>query len=184
MRRPRLHSVFNVKNDRGLSDLLLEDNILSAADFEAACAPTSIPRLYVLTSGGSRNSASSLLHSPRLPELLKLAREKFDTVVIDTPPMVNISDARVVARFADAVILVLRSAATTRDAALLAKRRFAEDGIQVLGTILNYWNPKTPGYGYYRYYYAGYYHYYGNENGNGSGKNNGHRGANGDGAES
>lgn len=173
MRRPRLHSVFEVNNDHGLSNVLLEETPLTDADLEAACLPTSIPHLWVLPSGSSRHTASSLVHSPRLPELLKLARERFDTVIIDTPPMVNISDARVVGRFADAVILVLRSAVTTRDAALLAKRRFAEDGIQVLGTILNYWNPKTPGYGYYRYYYAGYYHYYGQGNGHGKNGSNG-----------
>ena len=177
MRRPRLHSVFDVSNDKGLSDLLFEDNPLDEKALDAACLPTAIPRLYVMPSGGSRHNASSLIHSPRLPELMKLARERFDTVIIDTPPMVNISDARVVSRFADAVILVLRSAVTTRDAALLAKRRFVEDGIYVLGTILNYWNPKTPGYGYYRYYYAGYYSYYGQgngNNGNGDGNGSGH----------
>jgi capsular exopolysaccharide synthesis family protein len=180
MRRPRLHSVFDVPNDKGLSDLLFEDKPIDVAMLEKACLPTAIPRLYVMPSGGSRHNASSLVHSPRLTELIKLARERFDTVVIDTPPMVNISDARVVARLADAVILVLRSAFTTRDAALLAKRRFAEDGIEVLGTILNYWNPKTPGYGYYRYYYSGYRNYYGKSdgidaNGNGNGNGNGHR---------
>jgi capsular exopolysaccharide synthesis family protein len=168
MRRPRLHAVFNVENHRGLSDLLLEKTPLDGAKLEEACAATSVPGVYVLASGSSRRSASSLLHSPRLPELLNLAREKFDTVVVDTPPMVNIADARVVARFADALILVVRSGATTRDAAQLAKSRFAEDGIPVLGTILNFWNPKTPGYSYYRYYYAGYYHYYGNGDGNGN----------------
>lgn len=186
MRRPRLHKVFDVGNDFGLSDLLREPNPLTAAMLEQACVPSAIPNLFVLPSGGSRHSASTLVHSARLPELIKLARERFDSVVIDTPPMVNISDARVVGRLGEAVILVVRSAATTRDAALLAKRRFAEDGIQVLGTILNWWNPKTPGYGYYRYYYAGYYHYYGNGSGtgnpdaedrverNGNGSKNGH----------
>jgi polysaccharide biosynthesis transport protein len=169
MRRPRLHSVFNVDNQRGLSDLLLEKTPIEAAKLDEACAPTRVPGLYVLASGSARRSASSLLHSPRLPELLKLAREKFDSVIIDTPPMVNIADARVVARFGDALILVVRSGATTRDAAQLAMSRFAEDGIPVNGTILNFWNPKTPGYSYYRYYYAGYYHYYGNGNGNASG---------------
>ena len=159
--------------DYGPMPVQMEETPLTDADLEAACLPTSIPHLWVLPSGSSRHTASSLVHSPRLPELLKLARERFDTVIIDTPPMVNISDARVVGRFADAVILVLRSAVTTRDAALLAKRRFAEDGIQVLGTILNYWNPKTPGYGYYRYYYAGYYHYYGQGNGHGKNGSNG-----------
>jgi succinoglycan biosynthesis transport protein ExoP len=170
MRRPRLHSVFNVDNDRGLSELLLEKASLDIAKLEDSCAPTCIPGLYVLPSGSARRSASSLLHSPRLPELLTLARKKFDTVIIDTPPMVNLADARVVARFGDALILVVRSGVTTRDAAMLAKSRFADDGIPVLGTILNFWNPKTPGYSYYRYYYAGYYHYYGNGNGDGHGE--------------
>jgi succinoglycan biosynthesis transport protein ExoP len=161
MRRPRLHAVFGVKNQNGLSDLLLEKNPIDAARLEAGCAETSVSGLYVLPSGASRRSASSLLHSARLAEILSLARDRFDTVIVDTPPMVNIADARVVARFGDATILVVRSGSTTRDAALLAKGRFAEDGIPILGTILNFWNPKTPGYAYYRYYYAGYLHYYG-----------------------
>jgi receptor protein-tyrosine kinase len=173
MRRPRLHQVFNIENDLGLSDLLLEKTPLDRTKVEAVVRETPIPGLYVLTSGQSRHSASSLVHSQRLSELFTLGREKFDTVIVDTPPMVNISDARVVARQADAVILVLRSASTTRDAALLAKRRFAEDGIQILGTILNWWNPSTPGYGYYKYYYAGYYHYYGGGNGNSTASANG-----------
>jgi capsular exopolysaccharide synthesis family protein len=180
MRRPRLHHVFDVEHGKGLSDLLLEKGPLEDSTFEAVLRRTSIPGLSVLTSGQSRHSASSLVHSARFSELITLARKKFDTIVIDTPPMVNISDARVVARHADAVILVLRSASTTRDAALLAKRRFAEDGIPILGTILNSWNPSTPGYGYYKYYYAGYYHYYGSGNGNGNGNGNGHA-ANGNG---
>ena len=73
MRKPRLHGVFDVPNTHGLSDLLLEKAPLDAETLEAACVPTSVPGLYVLPSGGSRRSASSLLHSARLPELLKIA---------------------------------------------------------------------------------------------------------------
>jgi capsular exopolysaccharide synthesis family protein len=173
MRRPRLHGVFNVDNKLGLSNLLMEASPLTAAQVEAACAPTQVSRLFVLPSGSSRTHASSLLHSERLSELLKLAREQFDTVIIDTPPMVNIADARMLARHADALILIVRSGSTTRDAAQLAKTRFAEDGTPMLGTILNFWNPKTPGYAYYKYYYAGYYHYYGQGKSNGNGNSNG-----------
>ncbi len=172
MRRPRLHLVFNVENDRGLSDLLLEKTPLDAAKLEAVCAPTSIPGLYVLPSGSSKRNASSLLHSARLPELLDLARARFDTIVVDTPPVVNLADARLFARFADGLILVVRSGVTTRDAALLAKGRFADDGIPILGTILNFWNPKMPGHSYYGYSYRAY-RYYGSGNGNGSGSGNG-----------
>jgi capsular exopolysaccharide synthesis family protein len=161
LRRPRLHKVFNLDNKYGLSDLLHESEPLDAASMFKAVYTTDIPRLSVMASGASRHSVSSLLYSDRLPELLRLARNEFDMVIIDTPPMVNISDARVLARLGDALILVVRSGVTTRDAALLAKQRFTDDGVNVLGIILNGWNPKTPGYGYYRYYYAGYYHYYG-----------------------
>ena len=169
MRRPRLHAVFNVGNELGLSDLLMERSPLTVERVKEACVHSQIPGLFVLPSGGSRRNVSSLLHSDRLPELLKIARDSFDTVVVDTPPMVNIADARVLGRYGDGLIVVVRSGSTTRDAALLAISRFADDGIPVLGTILNFWNPKTPGYSYYRYYYAGYQHYYGD----GSGKNGG-----------
>ena len=174
LRRPRMHSVFEVNNDgNGLSELLLSPTALEASTIVAAARPTPIPRLFVLPSGKARLNATSLLHSERLPELVTLLRKEFDTVVIDTPPMVNIPDARVMARLADGVILVLRSALTTRDAALLAKQRFVDDGIPLMGTILNNWNPNTPGYGYYRNYYAGYYHYYGDVNGSHNGTHNG-----------
>jgi polysaccharide biosynthesis transport protein len=174
LRRPRMHKVFELKdNDTGLSDLLLSAGPLDADAVAAVVQPTQIPRLFILPSGKARFNASSLLHSERLPELLALLRKEFDTILIDTPPMVNIPDARVLARQADGVILILRSALTTRDAALLAKQRFVDDGIPLMGTILNNWNPNTPGYGYYRNYYAGYYHYYGEGGGNGNG--NGHR---------
>ena len=167
MRRPRLHKVFNIENDHGLGDMLLSHQPLDEAQVDTAVHPSGIPGLFVMTSGTHRHSASTLVHSDRLPELITILRRKFDTVVIDTPPMVNISDARMLARQGDALILVVRSAVTTRDAAALAQRRFMEDGIPVMGVILNGWNPKTPGYHYYRYYYAGYQHYYGQ---NGSGK--------------
>ena len=97
MRRPRLHNVFNASNDIGLSDLLIQKQPLSLDAIDQACQQTEVPGLFVLTSGGSRFQASSLLHSSRLPEFINLAREHFDAVVIDTPPMANIADARVTA---------------------------------------------------------------------------------------
>ncbi|MFN7985430.1 MAG: polysaccharide biosynthesis tyrosine autokinase [Vicinamibacterales bacterium] len=162
LRRPRLHTVFSASNERGFSDLLAERHPLSPATIEEACQKTEVPGLFVLTSGGARFQASSLLHSQRLPEFINLVREQFDGVVIDTPPMANIADARVLGRYADVLTLVIRSGGTTRDAALLARSRFAEDGLPILGTILNHWNPATPGYGYY-HYYSGYQHYFGDK---------------------
>ena len=74
---------------------------------EEAGRATRVPGPVRAAVRRSRRSASSLLHSARLAELLACARERFDTVVIDTPPMVNLADARVVARLADGLILVV-----------------------------------------------------------------------------
>jgi capsular exopolysaccharide synthesis family protein len=160
LRRPRQHRLFNVPNQYGLSDLLSEKSALRADQLRNACVATSVPGLALLPSGSSRTNASTLLHSERVAELIALARDQFDAVVIDTPPMANLADARVLAKLADAVVLVIRSGVTTRDSALLAASRLMDDGTPILGTILNFWNPTVPGYGYYKYYYSGYYNYY------------------------
>ena len=77
-------------------------------------------------------------------------------VIIDTPPMLQIPDARVLGRLADAVILVVRSAQTTRDDAASAGRRLAADGTCVLGTILNEWDPRRSSHSGYDYAYRPY----------------------------
>jgi len=100
-----------------------------------------MPELSILTSGPGTSSISNLLYSSRTLELLQRLRSEFDTILIDTPPMLDISDARILGHLADAVVLVF-NARTSRDAAMAAKRRLAEDGIPVLGTILNAWDFK------------------------------------------
>ena len=74
-------------------------------------------------------------------------------VIVDTPPVLPVPDARVLGRLADGIILVIRAGHTTIENAFVARQRFAEDGTRVLGTILNGWNPKTGR----RYGYGGYY---------------------------
>jgi capsular exopolysaccharide synthesis family protein len=160
LRKPRLHHVFDLPNDVGLGDLLRRKEALHGS-LNGAIRPTSVPGLSVLTSGPSGESDTALLYSARLSELIKALRQQFDTILIDTPPMLTMADARVIGRFADAVILVARANQTSRDAIQAALRRFLEDGTPVLGTILNDWNPKRSSrYGYYRYYDR-YKHYYG-----------------------
>jgi Mrp family chromosome partitioning ATPase len=90
-------------------------------------------------------------------------------VVIDTPPMLNMADARVIARYADGVVLVARANKTSRDSIKDAYRSFTGDGTRVLGTVLNDWNPKKSSrYGYYQYYDK-YKHYYGKTSSNADG---------------
>jgi succinoglycan biosynthesis transport protein ExoP len=168
LRRPRLHSLFGLSNDQGLIDLLKSPLPLNGE--EGVVGETSYPHLYVMPAGPPEHAVFNLLHSPRLPELLNRLRKDFDNVIIDTPPMLNMSDARIIGRFSDGVILVIRAGQTTRDTMRAAIQRLAEDGIAVLGTILNDWHPEKNvayGYGYaYRSYgrsYKAYYKHYGED---------------------
>src|SRR5205823_2235562 len=105
-------------------------------------------------------SVSNLLYSSRIDELLQRFRREYYAVLIDTPPMMQLADARILGPLVDAVILVVGAGRTTRDAAKAAKQRLSADGIRLLGTILNRWNPKSASsygvYGYYDGYYANY----------------------------
>ena len=153
MRQPRLNEVFNVPNNWGLSDLLREKSVLRESPLESLVQRTHIPNLFILTSGPRINNITNLLHSGRMLELLQRLRSEFDTVLIDTPPMLNISDARILGRLVDAAILVFRAGKTSRDVALAAKCRMSDDGIPVIGTILNGWDLKAMN----RYGYGGSY---------------------------
>jgi len=154
MRKPRLNSVFNVSNEWGLSDVLREKSSLRDCPLEALVKRTEMPELALMTSGPGTNSISSLLYSKRMLELLQRLRSEFETILIDTPPMLDTSDARILGRQADAAILVFRAERTSRDAALAAKQRMADDGIPLLGTILNAWDFKhVSSYGIARHYY-------------------------------
>src|SRR5216684_3972034 len=157
MRKPRMHEIFGMTNERGLSEILRQKMTLNGdPSMQGLIRETEVPGLFVLTSGTSTSAATNLLYGNYMPELLKYLRVEFETILIDTPPMLQIPDARVLGRIADKVILVVRAGKTTRDAAIAARQRFSEDGTKLLGTILNDWNPKHSTTGYYGYY-NGYY---------------------------
>jgi polysaccharide biosynthesis transport protein len=162
MRRPRIHELFDLKNDFGLSDLLKARTPLHRDPVDVMVQRTEVPGLYALPSGSVEAGASDLLHSPRLAELLIKMRGVFDAILIDTPPMLHLPDARVLGKLSDAVVLVVRAGETTRDVAMAACQRFHEDGTPLLGTILNGWNPALNNYG---YDYNNYEPYYAQKNG-------------------
>lgn len=152
MRKPRLHDIFRLPNEWGLSDLL--EGRKPPKGREAQVIKTGYDELYLLPAGTAAKKIPRLLHSPRVAEFLTRARQDYDTVLIDTPPMALIADARDLGRLADGVILVVRSTETTRETAAAASQRLTDDGTRVLGTVLNRWDPRvTSRYGYAHYYY-------------------------------
>ena len=152
LRRPRMHQLFSLQNERGLSDVLRTQQISEQQEVNGLICHTSVPGLDVLPSGPATHAAANLLYSPHLATLISRFREQYDMVLIDTPPMLQMTDARVAARLADGVVVVARAGKTTRDAITALTQRFKEDRSRVLGTILNDWNPKRSPRGYYGYY--------------------------------
>jgi succinoglycan biosynthesis transport protein ExoP len=149
LRRPRLHKVFGISNDWGLSDVLRADTTLETVPIADLVCKTKVSGLYVLAGGRGVITTSTLLYSRRMTGLLDRLRSEFDMVLVDAPPVIHLADARVLGRLADGVILVIRAGQTTPESAMIACQRFAEDGTRVLGTILNSWNPNaSPNYRY------------------------------------
>ena len=160
-RKPQLHRIFDVPNDRGLLEILAEKEPLDPGVLARCWRNTRFPGVSLLPSGQETERGQALLHSHRLQELLELAREQFDVVLIDTPPMLHVADARIVGSLVDGVILVVRSGKTSRESAVSVNRRLKEDGIPVFGVVLNDWNPRAAGYYGYEVYVDYYNSYYG-----------------------
>lgn len=143
LRRPRLHDVFDLDTDRGLASLLLDGEPIEELPETAIMRPAGVDGLFVLpTAAASGEKVSALLHSDRMSALIRRLRDEYDIVLIDTPPMAVLSDARVLAALADGVLLVFRAGKTTREAAFTAQHCFRQDGITILGTVLNDWNSR------------------------------------------
>ena len=158
MRKPRMHDIFGVSNEHGLSDVLKAAGPMNGNN--GIICETAYPGVFVMPAGPSEVGIHNMLYSPRLPEIIARFRKEFDAVIIDTPPMLHMSDARVLGRMADGVIIVIRAGRTTRDTVQSTVQRFGEDGTRVIGTILNDWNPKKHQGGGYGYGYRSYHGYY------------------------
>jgi capsular exopolysaccharide synthesis family protein len=138
--RPRLHEIFGTKSDLGLTTMLYSSEITNELLNATICEIAS--GVHVVPAGPHLSGAADLLFARRMAELLSVFRENYDTVVIDTPPAPHLSQARLLGREADGVVVIVRAGHTRREAALGLVQRLSEDGINILGTVLNDWNPK------------------------------------------
>lgn len=158
LRRPGLHGAFSLKNDDGLTSLLLSGHA-TEQEIAKLIQTTAVPNLSLLSAGpySANVSSSRLFHSKAMAELVNRLKPLYDSILIDTPPL-TLSDARILGPLADGVILVLRAGEVKMESVLAAEERLAEDGSRVVGTVLNNWNPKSNGYGSYpnRYYESSY----------------------------
>ena len=135
-RRPHLHRKFSLPNEWGLIDLLCEDRPLSEYPPEQMGVFTGFPGLSVFPNRVTQNNVSKALYSPRLLAILETLAHRYDMVIVDAPPILSVADTRIVASLTDALILVLRSGVTQREAAMEAYQLIQEDGLTLLGTVL------------------------------------------------
>jgi len=148
MRKSRIHRILRMKNDGGLSTYLSGNAVL-----EHIIQKSYIPNLYAITSGPTPLNPSELLGSQRMKNLLELLSEVYDHIIIDSPPVLAVTDARLLASFVDGVILVIKSSETPRAAVLNAKRLLAHG--RLIGVLLNGVNMRSSNY----HNYSGYYNH-------------------------
>jgi len=148
LRRPRLHRVFGIHPRGGLTGSLLEGSM------DGRLQPSQVEGLAVLPAGDRPPNPSELLGSRRLRELLGLLTQHVDMVVIDSPPVLPVTDAAVLAQSVDGVLLVIDAGETRRGIAQHAVESLRQVGANVIGVVLN----RVPtGKGGYYYYYQEYY---------------------------
>jgi capsular exopolysaccharide synthesis family protein len=137
MRRPSLHHVLQVSNHSGLSDALRD---LPKA--VSVIRDTGIPNLHVIPSGRTPYNPSELLASSAFSDLLNMMQERFDVIVIDTPPALSAMDAKVVAAKCDGAVLVIQQGKVKREDGRKVKEELESAGARLLGVALNKMNAK------------------------------------------
>lgn len=150
LRKPRLHRFFQLHNQSGLTSILRGE-----ASLEQAAQSPGLRNLRVLASGPVPRNPAELLGSPQMEALLAELRGRADFVVLDTPPLLAVSDALVLAPQSDGVLIVADSLATTRGAAARGREQLENVGGRIVGGVYNNFDPTAART--YPYYYGYYY---------------------------
>ncbi|MFO7963168.1 MAG: polysaccharide biosynthesis tyrosine autokinase [Desulfobacterales bacterium] len=152
MRRPRLHKVFDIQRNTGISGI-----ISGGCDIKDAIVAGKVENLDILTSGPLPPNPAELLGSKKMAELMAAVKSDYDRVIIDTPPVSAVTDSVVLSAMADAVALVVRTNETPRQLVKNGVEQLKSVNANIIGAVLNGVNPGRDSY----YYYQYYYYYYG-----------------------
>jgi polysaccharide biosynthesis transport protein len=156
LRKPRIHKIFDLKAQPGLTNYLT-----GSATREEVLRPTAIPNLTVIAAGPQSPSPNNLLSSEMFKELLAQLRQEFSHIVIDTPPILGFSDARLISVLVDGALLVTRFNSTHKSAARLAVQLLGQINAPLMGGVVNCVDSSGGKYGAYHYYnYKLYSKYY------------------------
>ena len=152
LRRPTLHKLFKVANNLGLTNYLLKQNTLVEI-----VQTTQVPNLDFMASGKLPNSAMGILGSAQMKEMITELKQRYDFIFFDSPPILGVSDASILASEVDLVMQVIQYRRYPQPMTIRAKQMIEKVGGNFVGLVLNNINmSQDEGY----YYYSGYYHDY------------------------
>jgi capsular exopolysaccharide synthesis family protein len=152
LRHPSCHRAFAMENAAGLSNFLAGQTAV-----EGIVHALEKPQLWFIPAGATPPNPAELVGSTRMREVLERAREEFDFVILDSPPVTPVSDAVVLARVSDGVVLVVKGQDTPKDLVRRARDQLALTGAHLLGAVMNNVGSAWGDFGFYQRYY-GYYH--------------------------
>ncbi len=132
LRKPKVHELFNISKIRGLTDVIYEKLPLA----ESIHRIVNIPGLDVLATGASTLKPSELLASKAFKKVLDDARNHYDVIIIDTPPVLSVSDPTIVSKLADGILFVVGAEQTSKWAVKKARRGLGKLGVNLLGVVL------------------------------------------------
>lgn len=150
LRRSRLHKVFKVSNEKGLSNIWNGDKNVS--DFEYNVQKTDVENLFVITSGTRPPNPSELLNTPLLEAFIKWALQNFDTVIVDCPAVLPVSDTLLWGKYINKAVFVIKYGQTNVKMAENAIQKLKNAGIKILGGVISQYEPEGISYSKYGYY--------------------------------
>lgn len=153
LRRPRIHRIFHKSSDAGVTTAMLDDPL------DQVVQETEIPNLWVVPAGPIPPNPAELFHTEKFARLLDALSDRFDRVIIDSPPVAAVTDPAVLSTLADGTVLVVRAFKTRKELARHAVRTISDVAGSLAGAILNAVDFSRIEYKYYYYYYRrdGYY---------------------------
>lgn len=152
LRRPMLHRIFGLTNNTGLSTFL-SGNLEFG---EGLIKRTEIKGLDIITGGPIPPNPSELLGSERMKDLIDALYTMYDFVILDSAPVLGMTDSLYLSTFTEGVIVVIRAGETSREALKETKRLLQKINAKILGVVLNGLKESDMKYGYYSYYYSYY----------------------------
>lgn len=160
LRRARVHRVFKLSTEKGLSNIWDADP--QKADYAANIQPVKdVPNLFVMTSGQRPPNPAELLNTPKLADFIAWATQHYDQVVVDCPAIMPVSDTLLWGKYIPRAVFVIKYGQTNAKLAQLALDKLKKAGIKVLGAVIGHYRPEGLSYGKYGYYKN--YSYYNEE---------------------